>query len=433
MRQPIIFFPQSYLKTFWNYLILIGSFWYTQSIPIRIAIEEELPDWFIHMDMLFMVIFFLDILVQARTVVALDGELIKDPKEIWLHYKKSWFFVDLIAAIPFDLIAASLGYSKELIALLRLIKVIKLYSLFRSASRALPLKRHARFSLTLFWVLSVVNSAACGWMILYPKVEGVPLDVFYIKAMYWSVTTLTTVGYGDITPGDMWGEIYAMCVMLLGVGIYGFVAGNVTTLLVSSNSFQMEQRRKLETLIDFMRQYSVPLDVQHDVISFYNHYLLECARSSKEVVFALPESMQKSLKTFANISLIQSVSLFKGVSKDCLHDLARCLQSEVFPSRQTIIRAGEEGNEIYFLVHGVVAVTDKKGARFAKLRSGDFFGELALLGEQKQRYFNVETISHCDAYRLGRKDFNHIMDKYPEFKDRLIKRVEKRYRGKVAI
>lgn len=65
--------------------------------------------------------------------------------------------------------------------------------------------------------------------------------VSYTYAVYWSITTLATVGYGDlhaVNPGEM---VFATCYMLFNIGLTSYIIGNMTNLVVhaATNTFKM--------------------------------------------------------------------------------------------------------------------------------------------------------------------------------------------------
>jgi voltage-gated potassium channel len=64
----------------------------------------------------------------------------------------------------------------------------------------------------------------------------------YGDAMWWSLVTLTTVGYGDIVPQTAWGRVIGGFVMVLGVTFISFLTATVTSLFISSEEGQREAR-----------------------------------------------------------------------------------------------------------------------------------------------------------------------------------------------
>jgi len=55
-------------------------------------------------------------------------------------------------------------------------------------------------------------------------------------ALWWGVVTLTTVGYGDVTPVTIEGRVAAMAPMLLGIGLFGAITATITSYLMSRDS-----------------------------------------------------------------------------------------------------------------------------------------------------------------------------------------------------
>ncbi|NJL24822.1 MAG: hypothetical protein HC902_06405 [Calothrix sp. SM1_5_4] len=79
----------------------------------------------------------------------------------------------------------------------------------------------------------MVHLIACGWIALGSGTAGPDADrvLEYIKAVYWAMTTLTTVGYGDIAAKTPFQMMYAAVTQLVGVGVFGFILSNVASLL----------------------------------------------------------------------------------------------------------------------------------------------------------------------------------------------------------
>jgi voltage-gated potassium channel len=72
-----------------------------------------------------------------------------------------------------------------------------------------------------------------------------PLD-----AMWWGITTMTTVGYGDVVPKTPEGRIAATVLMVLGIGLFSAVTATVTSFLLEHERDPLDQLAKLGDLRD---------------------------------------------------------------------------------------------------------------------------------------------------------------------------------------
>lgn len=95
-----------------------------------------------------------------------------------------------------------------------------------------------RIRIALIGLLLVVTSGT----ILFHAMEGDEL----IDSIYFTVVTLTTVGYGDVTPETPQGKALALVIILAGVGLFGLLLGSLTELLVEGQIRRAMGRRKVE-------------------------------------------------------------------------------------------------------------------------------------------------------------------------------------------
>lgn len=158
--------------------------------------------------------------------------------------------VDLISILPYYLpflIGIDLRFVRA-IRFLRFLRVLKLgrYSeSVRTLGRVLSSKR-SDLALTLIVVTLLVVLSSCA---IYFAENGAQPDAFTSipAAMWWSVATLTTVGYGDIYPVTIIGKLLGALVAVLGVGLFALPAG----IIASGFAEQMKNRSNAITVDGF--------------------------------------------------------------------------------------------------------------------------------------------------------------------------------------
>jgi hypothetical protein len=343
----------------------------------------------------------------------------------------AWFSIDLLAAIPFRLLS-----SATILPLAQLVK------LARVAQRMRQWRHHQvhhanvlRLVFFAYWLLLTAHWLACGWLALNGNTILADQVVVsgsrrYLRALYWSITTLATVGYGDLTPTTDAQIVFTMVVMLLGVAIYGYVIGNVASLLANIDLAKRHYLEHMERLGAFMHYRNIPLILQRRLRDYYA-YLWENRLGYDEtsILADLPESLRTEVALFLRRDFIEHAPLFKGASHELVREIALQLHPVVFTPGDYIVRAGQRGRHMYFISRGTVEIMAPDGHTVvATLRDSDespFFGEVALLFSQP-RNASIRAVDYCDLYTLDKDTFDHVLTRYPDFAAHIKEEAEKR-------
>ena len=384
------------------------------------------------------VVFCVDVAVVFRTTLASGRNVISDPQTVAGHYLRSWFVVDLLSALPFPMLVLLAGRDGAVPAallpwlgglrLVRLLSLLKVNSFFGRLPEFLNVSSAGlRLVVFAYWLTLVSHFIALGWLAIG---AGDPEGEFfarYLQALYWCITTISTIGYGDITPdhSNAVQLIYTMAIQLFGVGVYGFVIGNISSLVANVDSAKTEYKRKMEEVGEYMRRRSIPGVLQAKVRDYFS-YLWETRGNVGEVDFldALPGHLGVDLALFLNRDVIEKVPLFRQSDELFLRQVVGLLKSVVFLPGDNIMLEGEHADCMYFLSVGDVDVM-VKGVKIASLTSGSFFGEGALV-EGGWRSATIRALGYCEGYSLSVENFMLLRGRYPDFDRRVMEMVEKR-------
>jgi hypothetical protein len=390
--------------------LLIG-FW----LPIRL-IDFEMPiAWDIAFDLVISLVSFLN---------------------LWLHFKKSdetwrsfqnWIrlgvVLDILCFFPFSLIEYllfdSVSQASIFINILATRHIWKVKEFLDEFDNLQPVV-YRLVPLALMMPI-LVHLTACGWIFLGSGTSGPDPDkIFeYIKALYWSFSTLTTVGYGDISAKTSPQMIFASIIQVVGVGVFGFILSNVASLLSrldAAREHHMDSRDKIET---YMKSHHIPNHLKAKVRSYY-HFLWTNHRgySDHSLLEDLPYKMRSEMFLFINKSIIEKVAFLRGASQELLEDLMNELKPVIFVPEEKVFRIGDEGHQMYFIQNGEVEIVSREGAVLATLSDGAFFGEMALVTDGT-RNANARAVTYCDAYTLSKETFQKVLKTHPEFRQHI--------------
>ena len=130
---------------------------------------------------------------------------------------------------------------------------------------------------------------------------------------------------------------------------------------------------------------------------------LEEDRHSRRAVASERPPLDLGLKL---TEMLAKVPIFAGLKEDQIARLAQMLTPELFTPGERIIRAGDPGDKMYYIASGVVDVIVAPDP--VRLKSGDFFGEMALLSD-KPRNADVVSAGYTNMLVLKRRDFDSLL------------------------
>lgn len=355
-----------------------------------------------------------------------------DPKRIAWRYTTSWFVLDVASTIPTEFARKILPpnlRSYGFFNMLRLWRLRRVSSLFARLEK----DRHFNY----FWVrcaklvcvtLFAVHCSACFYYLLadrYPDPSDTwignsmpdfhhrSLWIRYVTSMYWSITTLTTVGYGDLHAENTREMIFNIFYMLFNLGLTAYLIGNMTNLVVHGTSRTRKYRDTIQAATSFALRNQLPPRLQDQMIS---HLSLKFRTDSEglqqqETLDALPKAIRSSISQYLFFNLVQKVYLFEGVSNDLIFQLVSEMKAEYFPPREDVILQNEAPTDFYILVSGSAELIESQnGAEQVAgvAKSGDVVGEIGLLCYRPQ-LFTVRTKSLCQLLRMNRTAFLSIV------------------------
>jgi potassium voltage-gated channel Eag-related subfamily H protein 8 len=281
-------FPEDPLKDAWDLLVaflLVGT---CLILPYRIAlVEKDNLTWKIVTNIVDF-FFLMDIIVIFNTAYYdEDYNMIQSRKTIFKSYVQGWFIIDFFAVIPFDYLfegsnlnslirVARIGKMYKLVKLtklLRMAKFVKNSSYFGKYMQKIfnigfGMQRLMGFILSFFVLIHIVS---CLWIMtaqFADEAKGTWMegDIFlmgsgekYLTSIYFTVTTITTVGYGDVSISTKTEKFFCILTMLVGVISFSFASGSLSSILQSIDSTNAKHKGQLAILNKLLKDYKLPL------------------------------------------------------------------------------------------------------------------------------------------------------------------------------
>uniref|UniRef100_A0A3Q4HZ99 Potassium channel, voltage gated eag related subfamily H, member 7 n=1 Tax=Neolamprologus brichardi TaxID=32507 RepID=A0A3Q4HZ99_NEOBR len=252
-------------------------------------------------DLIVDIMFIVDILINFRTTyVNTNEEVVSHPAKIAIHYFKGWFLIDMVAAIPFDLLIFGSG-SDETTTLIGLLKTARLLRLVRVARK---LDRYSEYGAAVLMLLMCIFALIAHWLacIWYaignvekPYLEhkigwldnlgvsigkkynysdpssGPSIKDKYVTALYFTFSSLTSVGFGNVSPNTNSEKIFSICVMLIGSLMYASIFGNVSAIIQRLYSGTARYHLQMLRVKEFIRFHQIPNPLRQRLEEYFQH------------------------------------------------------------------------------------------------------------------------------------------------------------------
>lgn len=262
--------------------------------------------------------------------------------------------IDFVAIAPFYL-AMFIGIDLRFMRVFRLLRILKLTRHSAALSLVGSVLYAERRALTAAVIVMLVLLVFTSGLMYFAERAAQPEAFASIPhAMWWGVATLTTVGFGDVTPITPVGKVLGALVMLMGVGMFAMPAG----ILASGFAQEIKSR-------DFVVEWR----------------------------------------------MVAKVPVFGHLEAALIADIVTMLKPQVAVQGEVIMREGGPADCMYFIASGECEVDAMP--KTLTLGPGDFFGEIALLEHGRSRA-TVRARSTCQLLMLTGEDFDELLDRSDE-------------------
>ena len=397
--------PHGTFKRNWDVMMLFVILYFALLTPYRICFSLPAEGTFLLLENTFMGFFLFDMLFSFNTIVYIEGgSVIMDRGKIACHYLRFWFWIDLLGSVPYEHVGelisklsggtnavdvSNLSFLRifRLLRLLRLFKLLKLESFMEHVEIHFNTDmRPFRLVFLLLKLLYLSHILACGWyfvadLSVEAQVSGGrptttwiteldagkdPADaiansdagVKYLYSVYWTLTTLTTVGYGDITPTNQAELVYASVTLLVGGLAFGYMIGNISSMIEQLNRQQSLVRDKMDVIKDYLAWRQMPPDLATRIKSFYSyHYSMRPLYDERAILDDLSPALRgEAIETVLSGTVGQLPLLEKTLEREFQLEVFPLLKPILWGKDEVVHTKGDVCMDLLFLLEGQIAV-----------------------------------------------------------------------------
>ncbi|KAF1374357.1 hypothetical protein PFLUV_G00228230, partial [Perca fluviatilis] len=247
--------------------------------------------------------------------------------------------------------------------------------------------------------------------------EGGPgKDSLYITSLYFTMTSLTTIGFGNIAPTSDGEKIFSVAMMMVGSLLYATIFGNVTTIFQQMYANTNRYHEMLNNVRDFLKLYQVPKGLSERVMDYIvSTWSMSKGIDTEKVLSICPKDMRADICVHLNRKVFNEHPAFRLASDGCLRSLAVEFQTTHCAPGDLIYHAGESVDTLCFVVSGSLEVIQDDEV-IAILGKGDVFGDIFWKETTlAHACANVRALTYCDLHVIKREALLKVLEFYTAF------------------
>ncbi|KAL4489543.1 hypothetical protein ABPG73_019500 [Tetrahymena malaccensis] len=438
--------PTDFSRISWDFFMItaMGIFLFYYSALVFFAQQEK------HVSSIYAKLAFscllIDIILNFNTSFYSKESIIRERVHIAKQYLRSTFIFDIM---PFFILGLNMNKdnlienptNSILIYIQNSIVFLKIASFqhkIKHLEQSVPMKEVWRHIFALIGLLAslvlVAHCVAIIWnqIALYEQSMGLDnwqtklaivnqsWDIRYIYSLYWSVTTMFTIGYGDITPVNQYEVGFVTIVIIFCSTVFAYSINSIGIILSDIAKVSKQYKEDLSIMNRFLSRKQVNIDLQFRVKKYLSFLAQEEKEVNKKAEDAVIDKLSQNLKDQINIEvntkILRKYPLFaKNFSEKALQRLVFVMQEVVVTPNELIIQEGQfDDCSLYLITKGTVEVyslgdplyqnqlSNKK--ILAQLSKGQYFGELSFF-TGISRTANVRSQSLTTMYKITQQQF----------------------------
>ncbi|XP_068626724.1 uncharacterized protein [Battus philenor] len=245
------------------------------------------------------------------------------------------------------------------------------------------------------------------------KVKNLTPTKAYLLAYYWSATSFSGAGFGDIIAQDTTHMILSICIIVHGVLFFGYVYARMASLKAMADQMVTRFQENLKHLELFLNREKIGMILKRSVLDYWKYQWKRTGGWSHQTILGkLHSNLNEDAVLYMYEKTLREIPLFENVEYSFFRAFAKQLNEQYFQKGYMVIRSNEVISSMYIIYRGKVDIISDNNEVEACMGPGGIFGNI----RGASRYLtlsNVVASRNIDLLSIPGTQFYAILKSYP--------------------
>ena len=245
----------------------------------------------------------------------------------------------------------------------------------------------------------------------------------YSFSLYFAITTMASVGYGDITPMTNIERNFAILFEVVGSLIAALFFANMAVLIAGIDTRGDRLREKMGEVNHYINTRNIPKELAQRIKDGVEYWWqVHSGLNVKDYLSDLPKTLRIEIFSHIQKGCVDRCSVFVDLNQAFLRNITLHLHPISFLPKDMVYYVGEADKRMYFITEGYVEFLDEDYVLVKTRGEGDHFGDFEAVFDTRCQMF-ARAATACHMYYLESKDINKVMSDFPEYDTTIRRRV----------
>ncbi|XP_043280287.1 potassium/sodium hyperpolarization-activated cyclic nucleotide-gated channel 1-like [Venturia canescens] len=242
----------------------------------------------------------------------------------------------------------------------------------------------------------------------------------YLVSLHMGVSNLvgsSFVEFKKISDAD---KMIRCLLLIFGTGYMIYLIVIVLQFTQSLAKPELKYQEIMHEVEEYIRDKKLPARLKQKLIDYYEYRFQGNYFKENAIFHALSSHLRQEITVRLSRGSLETASIFQNLPRNLLSSIMASLKPAIYLQDDVIYKCGMDGDCMYFIASGTVAVINYLGVEICHLKDGNYFGEILLIYPERRRNVTVIALEVCEFLRLERPDFKRLVTPETELYERLV-------------